>query len=61
MYFIYLQILIYGRHVFMGYLNDQKRTREAIDYKGWLHSGDIGKIDIDGFLTVVGRLTGNNV
>ena len=47
-----------GRHVFMGYLNNEEKTRETIDDEGWLHSGDIGKIDEDGFLYITGRIKG---
>ena len=42
------EICFRGRHVFMGYLNEEKKTRECIDEDGWLHSGDIGRIDQDG-------------
>eukprot|EP00731_Ephydatia_muelleri_P030982 Em0022g496a len=44
------------RHIFMGYLNDEEKTKEAIDEEGWLHSGDVGRIDQDGFLYVTGRI-----
>ncbi len=53
-----LQICMYGRHVFMGYLNMEDKTTEAIDSEGWLHSGDVGKKDEDGFLYITGRIKG---
>jgi long-chain-fatty-acid--CoA ligase ACSBG len=46
---------IYGRHVFMGYLKDEAKSKETIDEEGWLRSGDLAKID-DGFLFITGRL-----
>lgn len=46
---------MYGRHVFMGYLNDRKSTENAIDQDGWLHTGDLGKIDENGILYITGR------
>ncbi|XP_061451471.1 long-chain-fatty-acid--CoA ligase ACSBG1 isoform X2 [Rhineura floridana] len=50
------EICFWGRTVFMGYLNMEDKTREAVDEDGWLHSGDLGKIDRDGFLYVTGRI-----
>lgn len=50
------EICFWGRTVFMGYLNMEEKTREAIDGDGWLHSGDLGKMDKDGFVYVTGRI-----
>ncbi len=47
------QICFYGRHVFMGYLNNEEKTTETIDDEGWLHSGDIGRVDEVGMASVV--------
>lgn len=50
------EILYRGRHIFMGYLGMPEKTKETLTKDGWLKSGDIGKIDKDGFLTIVGRI-----
>jgi long-subunit acyl-CoA synthetase (AMP-forming) len=49
------EVCMRGRHVYKGYLKDQKATGEAIDGDGWLHSGDIGVIDGEGFLQITDR------
>eukprot|EP00742_Colponemidia_sp_Colp-10_P001646 GILJ01001765.1.p1 GENE.GILJ01001765.1~~GILJ01001765.1.p1 ORF type:complete len:678 (+),score=107.76 GILJ01001765.1:41-2074(+) len=45
-----------GRNVFMGYLKNDKATMEAVDEDGFLHSGDVGCIDSDGYVYITGRI-----
>ncbi|XP_069482633.1 long-chain-fatty-acid--CoA ligase ACSBG2-like [Ambystoma mexicanum] len=50
------ELCFWGRNVFMGYLNMEEKTAEALDGEGWLHTGDLGKLDQDGFVYVTGRI-----
>ncbi|WP_372366585.1 long-chain fatty acid--CoA ligase [Candidatus Uabimicrobium sp. HlEnr_7] len=49
------EILLKGPQMFSGYYNDEKATKEVISEDGWLHTGDIGKLDEDSFLYITGR------
>jgi acyl-CoA synthetase (AMP-forming)/AMP-acid ligase II len=49
------EVVIRGDNVMQGYYNDPEATAEAIDAEGWLHTGDIGKIDDRGYLFITGR------
>ncbi len=49
------EILVKGPNVFAGYFKDEAATRETRSADGWLHSGDLGQFDVDGFLHITGR------
>ena len=49
------EILAAGPHVFAGYLHNDEATAKTVDPEGWLQTGDIGRIDDDGFLFITGR------
>jgi len=45
-----------GYSVMLGYWDDAERTAEAIDTAGWMHTGDLGTIDDEGYANIVGRI-----
>ena len=50
------EVVVRGETVTRGYLDDPEATAAAIDADGWLHTGDLGTIDADGYLRIVGRI-----
>jgi 4-coumarate--CoA ligase len=50
------EIMARGPQVVMGYLNNEKATRETFDTEGWLHTGDVGYMDSEGFITITDRI-----
>ncbi len=50
------EILVRGKNVFAGYLNLPEKTAETIDKDGWLHTGDVGVVDADGYYRITDRM-----
>jgi len=50
------EICFRGYHVMRGYYGQPEATRAAIDEQGWLHSGDLGVMDDEGYVSITGRL-----
>lgn len=49
------EVLVKGANVFLGYFKNPDATREVLDADGWLHTGDMGVLDADGYLFLRGR------
>jgi len=49
------EVLLAGPHIFTGYWANEAATAEAIDVEHWFHTGDLGALDEDGFLSITGR------
>jgi len=50
------ELLVRGKNVFVGYLNLPEKTAETIDADGWLHTGDVGVMDADGYFRITDRM-----
>jgi fatty-acyl-CoA synthase len=50
------ELLTRGYSVMLGYWGDEERTREAVDAARWMHTGDLGVIDAEGYANIVGRI-----
>jgi long-chain acyl-CoA synthetase len=49
------EVVVRGHNIMKGYLGNPEATRQAIDEQGWFYTGDLGQVDADGYLTIIGR------
>ncbi len=49
------ELLLRGPNIMKGYYKLEAETKEAIDENGWLHTGDIAKIDVEGYISITDR------
>ncbi|MDE2410702.1 MAG: AMP-binding protein [Sphingomonadales bacterium] len=50
------EICTRGYSVMLGYWDELERTRESVDQEGWMHTGDVGTMDADGYVRITGRI-----